>query len=800
MRMPKAFIAELAATVGSVVLIALSALSYFLTKESWLTLSLLLLGLLALGAALVIHSLRSERQNQRINKQLKRGRNSSNQVLLSRNGGIDGDLSQINQRLVGIASQLSSLRLSGLGSDSNGSAEVPKQVSASADELLEQSKVVGPSRVVEEGVTSVGRGKEKRNLLVRLATESPAEYVLQARDLPVSLEIPVDRATGLNIKLRVSNSNRQGNSKVALVSVKALDVFGKELDFALAESRSEKFGYFKYLKTTGGFTSNTLTFSAPLNATKLVLQIHPWEGSCELINEIQLELSQEPFSKLNERKSTDIRVASILDEFSFNCFRYECNLLSLNPRGWKEQMEEFKPDLFLCESAWAGNDPVTHPWKGKIYTSSRFNHENRIALLDILHYCNENGIPTVFWNKEDPSHYDDKIHNFVDTAIKFDHIFTTDSSSCERYRIEYNHPSVDVLQFAVQPRLFNPMNSGSRAHAVEFAGSWYKNHTNRCLAMERMFDAVLESDYELVIYDRFKNSGDSNHDFPEKYLPYVRGSVPNTEMPEVYKSTEIGMTINTEVKSPTMFARRIYELAACNTLIVSNNSVGVKQTFGDNVVYLEDDPNALRNLTPEKVKEATENNLKLVLSEHTYYHRFTQILDKVGIAYDDDRDRVSIVAICSNSENARKAWKELQATGHTFSSKYILLTGDVTPLNYSVLFSELNKGGTMVAYLPSLLSGETDLKESFDADAYALVVNYGSYGEVNLTDIGLNKLITHASYSDFPVMDSAVSNKESGAYTTAEIDEIQHALTKSDKLPRILSSWDSSANQLVYLV
>ena len=54
--------------------------------------------------------------------------------------------------------------------------------------------------------------------------------------------------------------------------------------------------------------------------------------------------------ELLSRKPT---VLCILDEFSFNCFKPECEkLIPLHEKIWKKQLEENKIDFLLCESTW----------------------------------------------------------------------------------------------------------------------------------------------------------------------------------------------------------------------------------------------------------------------------------------------------------------------------------------------------------------------------------------------------------------------------------------------------------------
>ena len=85
--------------------------------------------------------------------------------------------------------------------------------------------------------------------------------------------------------------------------------------------------------------------------------------------------------------------------------------------------------------------------------------------------CREQGIATVFWNKEDPPHFED----FLDTARLFDQVFTTDVTLLPRYREELGHERVAVLPFAAQSAVHNPIRPkhGHQERDVAFAGMYF---------------------------------------------------------------------------------------------------------------------------------------------------------------------------------------------------------------------------------------------------------------------------------------------------------------------------------------
>ena len=139
-------------------------------------------------------------------------------------------------------------------------------------------------------------------------------------------------------------------------------------------------------------------------------------------------------------------VAAILDTFTEHALRYEVNLLLLSRDRWRTQIEEARPAFLLAESAWMGNDSE---WRYQIvgYESLENN-----PLRDLVQFCRSLGIPTVFWNKEDPPHFDE----FIGAAREFDFVFTSDADCVPLYREVLGHDRIYVLPFAAQPRLHNP--------------------------------------------------------------------------------------------------------------------------------------------------------------------------------------------------------------------------------------------------------------------------------------------------------------------------------------------------------
>lgn len=413
---------------------------------------------------------------------------------------------------------------------------------------------------------------------------------------------------------------------------------------------------------------------------------------------VELRSTEFSDSKKSIKFADRIRVALIADEFTTNSFSAEFHAIPIEPSNWQERFEEHKPDIFFCESAWSGPDPKRRPWKGRIYASKNFSKENRTVLLEILAYCRKEGIPTVFWNKEDPTHFADRVHDFVKTAKEFDFVFTTAEECVDAYKQEYGVRNAFVLPFATNPRLFNPIETAPRSSRIVFAGSWYANHVQRCKEMEQILDALINDGYELEIYDRYYGDTDPLHVWPERYRGYLKPSQPHEAMPRVYKSSRFGLNFNTVTGSSSMFARRVFELMSSNTLVLSNYSRGAAEMLGDLIVYLDRERDRLRSLTDREIDALRERALYKVLGEHTYRHRWLQLLRDIGFPHQEREVNVTAVCQVQQRSDALAAIAWFQQHGLRLPGARLLLVAgsDMPDLDVAELYREFNRFGVSV--------------------------------------------------------------------------------------------------------
>ncbi|MDG5852750.1 CgeB family protein [Clostridium beijerinckii] len=348
----------------------------------------------------------------------------------------------------------------------------------------------------------------------------------------------------------------------------------------------------------------------------------------------------------------DIKIAFVCDEMTFKSFKDECKAIFLTPSNWLEVMKDFQPDILFCESAWNGIEEYKDCWRGKIYKNKNILFNNRKDIFNILDYCKKSRIKTVFWNKEDPIFFDNPKYNFCDTAMYFDYIFTTCSECVAKYK-ELGHNNVYTLMFGFSEKIFNPINSNNKNNIAIFAGSWYADLSERCEDMLKIFKMVQDHNIKLRIYDRNYNTSNPLKVFPQNFRSIIFKSMPFEELKKVYKEANFAININTIKNSETMFARRVFELMACNTCVISNNSIGMRKMFGKNVWFLGE------KFHFDSIKKICAENVQYVMENHTNSKRIKQIYDDIGISYINDKNSLTIIYDNCNFEECKKHFESI---------------------------------------------------------------------------------------------------------------------------------------------
>jgi spore maturation protein CgeB len=328
---------------------------------------------------------------------------------------------------------------------------------------------------------------------------------------------------------------------------------------------------------------------------------------------------------------TNNNIAVIFDTFTQSCFSPEFNTVCFTPANWKKVLESIPVKGLFVESAWQG---IGDSWRDKIVNISGNDQDE---VVKIIEWAKNHKIATVFWNKEDPVHFE----QFIEIAKKFDFIFTTDAGCIPEYRKRAPKAVVNALPFAAQPMIHNPVVEEVRTKSVCFAGTYYNQRFHERKAdMDFLLKPSLA--FGLEIYDR--NFGDTGKDaknlaFPGIYQDAIKGKLDYKEMVKAYKQYKVFLNVNSVRYSPTMFARRVFELLASGTPVISTYSQGIINILGEDTVFIsESESDTKKHLeylldNEQNWWKASLNGLRKVMENHTYLERTKYIFDITGLEY-----------------------------------------------------------------------------------------------------------------------------------------------------------------------
>jgi spore maturation protein CgeB len=489
------------------------------------------------------------------------------------------------------------------------------------------------------------------------------------------------------------------------------------------------------LEGTGTFKNSELTIKQTLgvnehkNGKKSSLEK---KGSSQISNQENITNFKEIIKGrkyYRQVKNNGLKVASILDEFSEECFKYDCDLLPLSKEGWKQELEEFKPDFLFVESCWRGNG---RKWEFEVANLQVNTH--RVALKEITDYCKQQNIKTVFWDKEGVENFD----FFKEAASYFDYIFTADENNIDNFKNFTKNENVFILAFAAQPQIHNPIYKNKNyLGEIAFGGSYYNNkHDLRKKDIENIIKPSIK--YDSQIFDRYFNTDPKkvpNNQWPEEYRNNIVGSLNYKQMVEAYKNFDIFLNVNSVQNSKYMFARRVFEILASRTMVISGPSLGVSEMF-NGLVPITDSKNETENLlkiylkNPILREKLEKEGSRFVLQNHTYQNRLQQICDAIGIKVDLlKQPKVSIVASTQRDEFLQNLYQNIKHQTYNNIEIVIVLNKNSMDVNkWQKQFEDLDKSVKVIQKDESISLGyclneaialtDGDIIAKFDDDDY----------------------------------------------------------------------------------
>lgn len=350
-----------------------------------------------------------------------------------------------------------------------------------------------------------------------------------------------------------------------------------------------------------------------------------------MVKEFMDKIDSDLYDKTVIIPTFNVKIACILDEFSYDCFSYDCNLLQLKSMTWEKQIKDFHPDLLLVESAWYG---ICKTWIKKVACEEDLDE----TLYSLINYCKDNSIPTVFFNKEGLVNFS----YFEKSSSVFDYIFVSDENIIPYQIKACNHNNIYPLSFAAQPKIHNSINKNKyKLGEIAFAGGWYNDiHKDRFNDFEYMVKPALK--YGLHIYDRNFHQREMlefiEKYWPQEYLDNIVGKLDYKYMVEAYKNYNVFLNVNSVQNSSYMVSRRVYEILACKTLLLTSYSKCISDNFSDYVLISKNKDNTMDYLdkilsNPSLYEKQSKKSQRYILENHTYKNRFMEIFNILNINY-----------------------------------------------------------------------------------------------------------------------------------------------------------------------
>ncbi len=592
-------------------------------------------------------------------------------------------------------------------------------------------------------------------------TETPPQKIQKSSNEQETewLQLNVIEDEKLEIIAQTTYDNCQEKIKKAVLLIEIIDKYGNSINpdqkkFRATYSTALNSNFY-YLNDSTQKIASITTITIPKNAKKLHLKALNFntKNSEKISTTITIKrtthttpITEAALKQVTKTSINQNSVAIIADEFTFNSYKNEFTPVIIEPNNWRELLEEHKPEVFFCESAWSGVDSIKRPWKGQVYASTAFAKENRTQLLEIIKYCRKEGIATVFWNKEDPTHYGDKKHDFTKTANEFDYIFTSAEECVEEYKREYNRNHVYPLAFASNPRIFNPIETSTQRNKnIVFAGSWYENHIERCQEMEAMFTSLIKLGFSLEIYDRHFQSSDPLHIWPEHLRKFLHPSISHEQTAALYKSSDYGLNINTVKTSKTMFARRVFELITSNTICITNYSPGVELMFGDSVIY-DKNISSLKDISEKDIQKMKSQALNLALSKHTYKHRWNELCQIIGKKHLENNTKITTGILVESLKEAEiaLAWHQLNQKENQFNDLIIIASNKFPAENIGDLYQNYNKHDIQATALHYIKNYGTHSRPLIDPNQHALIFDIKTPPPTDQ----IQKAMNHTQYAE----------------------------------------------------
>lgn len=330
---------------------------------------------------------------------------------------------------------------------------------------------------------------------------------------------------------------------------------------------------------------------------------------------------------VEQRRLDEVTVGIISDEFTERTVSERCSVVHIPREDADLAVAAHSLDALFVESAWSGRD-------GEWFHGVAYYKDSRHDIEQAVRVARAKGVPVIFWNKEDPVHF----RSFAPTAALCDAVFTTDADRIPAYLDndgEGRNRVVASMPFFAEPRLHHPLpGSWPEQRTISYAGTYYgARYADRSTELDKILAAAQE--HGLTIYDRQRNHPGSPYSFPERYEASIAGGLSYDEVLEAYKAHPLHINVNSVNDSPTMFSRRVVEIAATGSVVLSGRGRGLQESLPE--VPASDDAEVLGRIMGECLHDARAwrrrawQQLRAVRRSYLGQHALTIMLRAVGL-------------------------------------------------------------------------------------------------------------------------------------------------------------------------
>ena len=328
-------------------------------------------------------------------------------------------------------------------------------------------------------------------------------------------------------------------------------------------------------------------------------------------------------------QKSEYRIGIIADEFNYRMYADAVHVVYVSPDNFKEVIDKGEIDCLLVMSCWRGVGSFVDIGENEF--CHYFGKEGLGLIETIVDYANSRGILTIFQSTEDPVDFD----RYAGISRQCNYVFSSDADSIEAYKALRDDDNVFLFEYGVNPLIHNPIgfcNKSPLKRGVMFAGSYYsKKFPERHEAQARIFGGTLAAKRPLWIIDRFYN--EDGRLFPSKYRKYVLPSLSYDDLQKAHKLFDYSVNLNSVTTSPTMCARRTYEVQALGGLMLSNYSLAVSNQFPEIPIVLEPSEvgRILGGHTPGEVLNMQLDGIRRMFGGCTVYDRLNRMFSLCGI-------------------------------------------------------------------------------------------------------------------------------------------------------------------------